>query len=314
MDFNEIRKDYFAEKFVVISKARKHRPHEFKQENVESKGICPFCPGNESMTEEVLSYPSFENWKIRVIENKYPILQDSKEKIDYVSDYFYPGIGKHYVIIETRDHNKRLHELSLEDIEDYLKVVGIVSDEMESDDEIEYVHFFKNEGRQSGASLRHSHSQIIAFPFVPPRIREIIDSSLNHPGCYLEHIMKLERDTDRFVMETEYFFVFTPYASIFPYELWIVPKKHIPKLSHLVIDERRNLAYLLKRFLAKAYALNGSYNMILYQAPKGHDFHMFLQILPRLSIWGGVELGTNIIVNVVSPEDAAAYYRDENQE
>lgn len=313
---SEIRKDYFAERYVIISQIRRFRPM-----NLESKEIiekersstqnCPFCKGNEHQSVEV--YRDQSDWNIRVIENKYPIVQQNTQ-IPFFTETFFPGVGEHYVIVETPDHLKRFHELSTNEIELYLRTLSWLSEKMYKNPVIEYAHIFKNEGKMSGASLYHSHSQAIGLPFVPPRIIEIISGSFLHPGCYVEKIIHDEKSSERFVEETKHFIVFCPYASFTPYELLIIPKKHLKELSQLVKDELMELSLLLKKYIEKVFALTSSYNVMFYQAPKNHDFHMIIQIFPRITTWGGLELGTNIIVNPVSPEESAKYYREKNNE
>ncbi len=308
----EIRKDYFSKRYVAFSKKRGFRPVEFKEDDKSQYADknCVFCPGNEDKTPpEVGRFPLDKEWQIRWIENKYPIFGNVSD-FNY-TDNFYPGFGKHYVIVETRNHFERMHEYTPDHLVNLFKVVSEITDDFEKS--CKYVHYFKNEGKSSGASLKHSHSQILGFPFVPPRLLEISSALQNHPGCLMEKIIEDERRTERFVFETKHFFIFSPYASIFPFELWVVPKKHIKKISHLVLDELQDLALVFNKVLPIVYSLKQSYNIILYQAPVGSDFHMFFQILPRMSTWAGVELGTGMIVNTVMPEDAARFYRSKLQ-
>ncbi|MEM1988868.1 MAG: DUF4931 domain-containing protein [Candidatus Woesearchaeota archaeon] len=310
---SEIRKDYFSKRYVIISKARRNRP--MRLENVdlitkEEKNLssCPFCKGNEHLSVEV--FRDKDDWTVRVIENKFPILSnDNNIDVLNFTENVFPGKGEHYVIVETPEHFKRFHELSDENITTYLKILSSLTEKMYNNKDIEYVYIFKNEGIKSGASLFHSHSQAIGMPFVPPRIIEIVSSSFNHPGCYVEKIISEEKNSERFVEETEHFIIFCPYASITPYELYIIPKKHIPSLNFLVEKEIKELSKILKKYISKLYNLTDSYNIHFYQAPRGHDFHLIINIISRITTWGGVELGTGIIVNPTTPEEAAQYYR-----
>lgn len=305
----EVRKDYFSERYVAYSRKRAFRPVEFKEKVDYSDDSCVFCPGSEDKTPpEIGRYPLDKEWQIRWVENKYPIFGDMPVSDDLISDTLFPGNGKHYVIVETNKHSERMHQYSVDHFVNLFKVISQISDEF--DKVGKYVHYFKNEGKDSGASLKHSHSQILAFPFVPKRIRDIAEAISKKPFCYMEKIIADEKKGPRFVMETEHFSVFCPYASIFPFEVWVVPKKHIRKISHFVLNELEDLARIFKSILPIVYSLKTSYNVILSQAPRDADFHLFFQILPRMSTWAGVELGTDTIVNTVLPENAASYYRE----
>jgi UDPglucose--hexose-1-phosphate uridylyltransferase len=107
------------------------------------------------------------------------------------------------------------------------------------------------------------------------------------------------------------FTVFAPWASIFPSEFWIVPKRHSPKFVGLSLDEIKDLSATVQlsfRALANTFS-DPPYNAIFHQSPcRSRDgaFHWHIEVYPKLSIHAGFELGTGTYVNTLKPETAAA--------
>ena len=184
----ELRKDPIINRWVIIATERQKRPSDFPLETEEktSEELCPFCPGREDKTPpEILSYrndstkPNKPGWWIRVVPNKYPALV-IEGSLDKRGDGIYDqmnGIGAHEVIIETPDHNLTLPDLEPKHIEDVIWVYRDRIVDLKKDKRFKYILIFKNHGRKAGASLSHSHSQLIATPIVPKRVAEEIDWS-----------------------------------------------------------------------------------------------------------------------------------------
>ena len=118
-----------------------------------------------------------------------------------------------------------------------------------------------------------------------------------------------ERKGSRLVFEDAQVMAFTPYASMHNYELWILPKRHLDNVTLLNDAERFSWAKILKRVLRKIAALGLPYNFYFHQVIHDEDQHLYMKITPRGSIWAGVEIGSGLIINPISPEDAAKYYR-----
>jgi UDPglucose--hexose-1-phosphate uridylyltransferase len=78
-------------------------------------------------------------------------------------------------------------------------------------------------------------------------------------------------------------------------------------------DELFDLAAAVKRVLRKIKEINANFNMVIYYAPKGEDMHFHIEILPRIATWAGFELESGVTINVVSPEDAAKFYKGEHK-
>ncbi len=173
---------------------------------------------------------------------------------------------------------------------------------------IPYVNVFKNHGPMAGTSIVHSHSQVIATSIIPPRVLAEALACRKFISCPYCEIVKTEKKSDRKCFENKTYVAFAPYASQYNFEVWIFPKKHA---RHLHETNLEDLAEILKKVLAKLHGLNVSYNYALHYAPKEHDLHFHIEVYPEIAIWGGFERGSNLIINSVSPEKAAAFYRGE---
>jgi UDPglucose--hexose-1-phosphate uridylyltransferase len=114
--------------------------------------------------------------------------------------------------------------------------------------------------------------------------------------------------------ENHNFFAIAPFASIFPGETWIVPRRHVRTIFELSDNELWDLARIMLlsvKVLRKIFP-GVSYNLVLHQAPKGKDFHLHFEIYPRLSEFSGFELGNEMYVNHIFPEAYANEFRKVN--
>ena len=240
---SEFRKDPVNKRWVIFSPERAYRPSDFKNEekHEHEKGYCPFCSGNEKKSgDEILAYakrpdrePNTPGWWVRVLENKFPALQlrdNLKKKGIGIYDKM-DGLGRHEIFIETEEHMKCISELSQVQVE---KVILAYRDryvEIASDKNIKHILIFKNYGEDAGASLEHSHSQLIATPVVPNRVEtEILGANDYYKfrdRCVYCDILDQELiDKERIVDENDEFLAFNFFAGKVPYETWIVPKHH----------------------------------------------------------------------------------------
>ncbi len=327
----EFRKDPILGRWVIISTDRGKRPSSFgnipKQEDPK---MCPFCPGNEASTPpEVLAFrengtqPNKPGWFLRVISNKYPALRiegslnrEPKGIYDKMN-----GVGAHEVIIETPYHAKDLADLSVQEIKSVLWAYRERTLDLQRDRRFKYILIFKNHGDAAGASLEHSHSQLIATPIVPKKVQEEIDGAERYyefkERCIFCDITRQElTDKERIVSDYGDFVAFEPYASRFPFETWLMPKQHISHLVDFPDEEYLYLAEALKDILNRIrVALNNPpFNFLLHTAPIGTEydelFHWHIEIIPKLTKVAGFEWGSGFYINPTLPEDAAAFMRD----
>ena len=313
----ELRKDYVLDRYVILATNRGKRPSQFKVEDDSLSNLpeldenCPFCPGNEDKTPEEKGRVEHNGtWKFRWFDNKFAAVDINGDHVVRTDNEFFTfanAFGKHEVIVETPKHNKQLWDLDEHELSELISVYNFRLEELSRIPGIKYVCLFKNHGPKAGTSLIHSHSQIIAYNVVPFWVRELIKAVAKFEGCPFCRVIERERNSDRSIMETDNFLTFTPYASQYPFEVLIFPKKHIRFLNDLR-EHFDELALHLRQILLKLKELNCSYNIVWLNSTFDKDLHFHIRIIPRITTPGGFEFyGTHI--NVVAPEDAAHFYR-----
>jgi UDPglucose--hexose-1-phosphate uridylyltransferase len=311
---NDMRKDYITDERVIISAIRGKRPHCFEKPKVaKTSKECPFCPENERKTKEIESIKDGDKWVARSVKNIFPIVdQVNWVKSSFNSELrdapFYvhqPITGYHEVLIETRDHGKEPYESGIREMKNVVDLYISRYEELMSKKDVKYVSIFKNRGEVAGASISHPHSQVTALPVVPQRIKWEMEGIKN--GCTFCRIVETESMGQRFIHDNGSFVAICPYAPKFQYEVWILPKRHMRDILAMNENERNDLAEIMGTILNSMERLLGGfpYNYAFHQAPKGKDFHFHVEIYPRLGVLAGLELGSNIYVNSVPPENAA---------
>ncbi len=326
----ELRKDPVIGRWVIISTERGKRPHDFNVTPAPRKsGFCPFCPGNEDKTPPEIfairppdTVPNSPGWSLRVVPNKYPALRVEGE-LNRRGEGIYDvmnGVGAHEVIIETPHHDKKLADLEIPHIHNILKVYRERIADLRNDIRLKYVLVFKNQGYEAGASLEHSHSQLIATPIVPKTVVEELTGARNYyqykERCIFCDIVREEiKDQVRIIYEEEHFIAIEPFAPRFPFETWILPKhheSHYEKSSDAILH---HLAITLKLVLQKLEVAlkNPPYNFIIHTSPMQEAelpyYHWHIEIMPKLTRVAGFERGTGFYINSTSPEDAARYLK-----
>jgi len=324
----ELRRDPVIGRWVIISTERGRRPIGYGEpEKKKSAGFCPFCLGNEEKTPpEIFAFrcqgtaPNTPGWTVRVVPNKFPALQIEgalSRKAEGIYDKM-NGIGAHEVIIETPDHDKETSQLDELSMRQVLTAFRERILDLKKDVRFRYIVVFKNHGESAGASLEHSHSQLIATPIIPKRVSEELDGGKRHydlkERCVFCDIVEQETsDGKRMVIENDGFVVFCPFAARFPFETWLLPRTHVAAFERITDGEISLLASTLKETLTRLnIALNNpSYNYILHSAPcKTPDleyYHWHLEIIPKLTRVAGFEWGTGFYINPTLPEDAAEF-------
>lgn len=330
----ELRKDPIVGRWVIIATERAKRPNDFKPEagSAENGKPCPFCEGNENLTppEVDADRPSgrqknTSGWLTRTVPNKYPALENEPDVGKKNVGVFEScrGVGQHEVIIETPDHDKQLVDLSIEEIKRVIRVYKRRSIELGKDCRFKYVLIFKNYGLAAGASLEHSHTQLISLPIVPRRVSEEFECMRSYleekKSCVFCDMVKQEKEEQfREICENEDFYAFCPFASRSPFEITIIPKKHEPSFISITDKEIDSFALILKDILTRIKVLldNPPYNFIIHTSPldsNGSDlYHWHVEIMPSLSKIAGFEWGTGFYINSMPPELASKYLREIN--
>jgi len=308
----ELRKDYFLDRWVIIAANRGNRPSDVVSNVRQTSSVDVFGEGNEGLNPDELGrFTRNGKWAVRWFKNKYPAVTEKKGDVVMPESRFFnssPAFGFHEVIVESPKRDIQLSQLPVEEIEDALHVFARRIKELESKDGIKYVSLFKNCGYQAGSSIVHSHTQALAVGFVPRDVQEKIDASSKFLRCPYCSVVDEEKNSARVVLENNDFIAFCPFASRFNYEVWIWPKIHASKFDELDLS---SLSKILKSVLSTLDEKNIDYNLNVFHSPKGEDLHCHLEITPRIARWGGFELASGVIINTVSPEDAAKFYRGE---
>jgi UDPglucose--hexose-1-phosphate uridylyltransferase len=338
---SQYRYDILQRRWVIIASERGKRPQDFAvpQEGGDS-GFCPFCPGHEEKTPPEITaireYGSRSNgpgWKVRVVPNKFPALRvegSPEREAEGIYDRM-NGIGAHEVVIETPHHRLHLADRDVEDISLILRTYRERLADLMRDSRLKYILVFKNAGEAAGATLAHPHSQIIATTVTPLIVALELNACRAHhqikERCLICDIIKQEvASRDRLVYVDDRFVAFCPYASRFPFEIFIAPRFHQHDFSRASDHDLRGLAAVLRDVSGRLRdALeNPPFNYILHTAPNANvhphrahywdtiafDFHWHLELFPRLLRVAGFEWGSGFYINPTPPEEAARYLRE----
>jgi UDPglucose--hexose-1-phosphate uridylyltransferase len=217
------------------------------------------------------------------------------------------------VIVNAPEHATALAQLPPDQL---ATAVAAWRERMRAHGDSSYVQLIVNEGPEAGASLEHTHAQLYALPFVPAAIaRERERAGAYHQrtmgGTLLEDVAVEEvRRRDRLVAIDDDAVLICPWASRSPFELRIIPRR--PAASFEVGDEvgTTMIGEAIRR-LAGVFGEAPQLNLWVRTAPRdAPEFCWHVDIVPRLTIRAGFELGTGVDINVYPPERAAADLRD----
>ncbi|KAH7307500.1 hypothetical protein KP509_22G062600 [Ceratopteris richardii] len=337
----ELRKDPVLGKWVVLSEARAKRPSDFKDSSPSAQpknGPCPFCQGHEHETGAELfalrEGSLIPDWRVRVVKNIYPAVSmessdgfdDSVSKEEEVSSPFHgckvPAMGSHEVVIETPHHSVKFTSLSLKNVEEILSCFRHRMCQLREESRFKYIQVFKNQGKAAGASMEHSHSQIIALPIIPHQIQLEIENTRTYferkRRCILCEILKHDiEDGSRLIDITTDYAVLAPYAPKYPYETWIIPRVHASNFENINDVQMQSLACTLLSTLKKIECLfdDVPFNYMLHSSPvqEYRDvpfYHWTIRIIPHLASLGGFELGSGCHIVPVYPEKSALQLRE----
>jgi UDPglucose--hexose-1-phosphate uridylyltransferase len=230
------------------------------------------------------------------------------------------GLGAHEVVIETPIHDQPLHTLDADRLWRVLWAWRTRIQDLKRDARFVSVVIFKNHGRAAGARLDHAHSQLAAFPMIPPVLAEKLRGAARHLSvggrCIFCRMVADElKDGRRIIVERGSVVALAPYASRVPFETWITPRDHAPRFEDCPDGLLTDLAQAIKSVMTRIdWALERpACNFVLHTAPLSGEadaaFHWHLEILPRVTRYGGLEWGTGVHRNPVSPEEAARALR-----
>ena len=327
----ELRKDPIVGRWVIVATERVRRPSDFgRREPPPVRTFCPLCPGHEAETPpEVLAYRDAADapadgpgWRVRVVPNKFPALriEGELERRGHGVYDLMNGVGAHELVIESPEHRLGLADLPAPAVADVLHAYRARILDLRRDGRFRSVLVFKNHGAEAGATLAHSHSQLIATPVVPVAVADELHGARAYHDyrerCLFCDIAQQETaERLRIVAENDRMVAFAPFASRFPFELWVLPRRHCAAFE--LVDDAELAAFAdglvaVLRLLRDALD-DPPYNLVLHSAPFGAEespsYHWHLEILPKLVGLAGFELGSGFHINSVPPEDAARTLR-----
>lgn len=321
---NEFRQNLVSGEWVLFSTGRTHSVRKFESA-YQSKEDCPF-ENFEKSDNEVIWYHPEKNWEVAVIKNKYPAVRSGICTPTHHSDYFlvHEAIGEHDIFV-FKDHDTQMADMNPE------QIVQIVQSYKKRYQEIaklgecsKYIMLFHNFGKEAGASVYHPHSQIMSTPMLPP---DVYRSFYGARKYFQEHGQRVYDDLltwevkeqKRIIYENDKFIAFCPFVSKFPYEVRIFPKQSHAHFDLMPAEDEKDFARALSISLKKIkLALNNPpFSFFIHTAPLGessentHDYYSWhLEILPKIKITAGFEMGTGVEINVIDPDEAAKLLRE----
>ncbi|MDP3836625.1 MAG: DUF4931 domain-containing protein [bacterium] len=296
----QIRYNLLSGQSVIFAPEREKRPNDTKKKKSTD---CPFCIENVAKSKIISQVPTSGKWQAVSIKNVFPVMSaDNKQ-----------AYGFQEVVIDTPAHLENFSDLGVEQIEAVLRLYQVRSEKLMRDKNIKYILCFKNQGKAAGASLRHIHSQIFASTILPPDIIEerkrvaiLKAESSRCPYCDLS---KQEERGDLEIYSDSNIVAFCPFASSYPYEAWVITRRHVDNIALLKTSEITSLAKALKLISQKLKDLGCDFNFFTHNDIDNENQHFYLKVQPRRGVWAGVELGSGLIINTVLPEKAAKHYR-----
>jgi len=278
---------------------------------------CLFCLNGPAYPTRI-----FETKNIYVIPNKFPAFVLNPQVYNDGNNFYnnQKAFGVHEVIIR-KDHDEHLPNIPLPH---WLELLWVYQSRLlayTKEPYFAYGAIFHNHGIEAGSSIAHPHSQFIVSEILPPFIAKEAEHQKvyyeRHNTCLICAMIREERQRGiRIVAENRRYLAFMPYASRYPYEIMVAPKKHA---SRFETEDEISLSHLAT-ILHKVFGLFGSklkdppLNFIIHTKPyspvvEEKNWHWHIEILPRLEHWGGYETGTGLIINALLPEKAAAFLK-----
>ncbi len=331
---SEFRKDPLTARWRIVAEGRLARPNKYAAPvpTASDSEDCPFCEGHEARTPAEVaavrpkgSLPNGPGWTVRAIPNRYPTVTPDAHSGPSPNHGRFEralGSGVHEVIIEAPRHSPDLpylHPMQLGVLFRFLRDrVRVATDR----GGVAAVVLFENRGPESGGTLPHPHAQLIATETVPYRLEEELrgfrlPAESTTDRCRLESIVDAEvASGERIIASDSSFTTFAPFASEFPYEVWLVPKRHATTFAGSTDREVDRLAQLLPALLRTIDTIRpgASYNWIIHglsgPSAAGAPFHWHVEVAPRLVRADGYDLGAGTPVNPVAPEAAATEIRE----
>ena len=318
-NMSQLRLDPLTGRWVAISADRRQRPNEFAVRSLavegDSERPCPFCPGRaETEPPMLMTQGPDGTWQVLVVPNLYPAFEGREPMVvEHLGPIFTraEASGAHEVLVVQREHDASWADLEESQARLVMNAIAARVEAHSAMPELRYTQAIVNYGREAGASLSHPHGQLLGLPFVPGEIQsEQAGFERFHGACLLCTTIEAELDAGaRIVYADDHVVVLCPYWSGTPFEMLAIPRAHAPHIHTAQLDDLAAVGVGLQQGLHALGEVLGdiAYNVVFHSAPfrASGPFHWHAHVYPKVTTRAGFELGTGVLINVVSPESAA---------
>lgn len=337
MALSELRRDYLVDRFVVVPTENGNgnsNGHNHVGGNGHSKNdakVCLYCPGNEHLTSPAVlamvqrdgmyhmlsdgEDDHVKDWSVRVFPSNDPAVSTAPN-VSYGDEPLYkePAYGFHYVVVAAPDHKQKLSSMP---IDQWANVLLVIQDRVKwlyAQKRVNYVSIFASSGTDGNAVDRHSHIDLVTFPTIPNTIlqeAEAVERVMEDRGtCPVCNIVHVEANGPREILSTQNFIAMCPWAPTYPYEFWIVPKRHSASFLSVTQMEINDLAMTLRCTLGGLCKTlkDVHFNLAFHLSPEKKSnvmIHWHIEVYPQISKWSGFERAFGVYMSNTSPEGAA---------
>jgi UDPglucose--hexose-1-phosphate uridylyltransferase len=328
---SELRRDPLLRRWVIIAPERRADliMRRLSRPPVTQEKPCPFCPGNEHMnpqeiyvvrTERTPQNP--QGWAVRITPDQKPLLriESPLERRGIGLFDLMSATGAHELVTDTPDHDAHWADFDLAQMERLLRSYLWRYNDLRHDRRFRHAVIMKNYGAP-WSRYTHQHSHIVAMPFTPRRIDDEFIGAAEYfrlkERCVLcDTLREEETRRERLIATNDDFVAFAPFASGFPFEVWVLPRRHMADFGEMGDRTVPALAAIFQETMSKLRntLYDPHFSLTLHSdALKGSNsdaFHWHWELIPHLSGEIGMEWATGVYFNPVAPEDAAARLRE----
>lgn len=319
---SELRWNPMLGQWVITATHRQDRTYKPPAE------FCPICPTKSADFPTEIPVPDFD---IAVFQNKFPSLRPQPDPPDVTGSELYPvrpAQGECEVVVYTADHVGSLSSMDESKVRHLVDVWADRFCELGEREGIEYVFIFENRGEAVGVTLHHPHGQIYAYPYIPPIPERELGQAAQHQArtghcLFCDIIAEEKRDGRRVLLEDQHTIAFVPFFARFPYEVHLLPRRHVDSLPELSDEERWSLARSIQGVLKRYDGLFGTpmpYMMAMHQRPTDGGrypyYHFHVEFLPlgraanKLKFLAGSESGAGAFITDMSAEKQAEMLKE----
>ena len=336
---HELRKDILLGRWIeVLSESKEPSGYHLPLNKGSAEKSCVLCSSRENETpREITSIrrqgtlPDTPGWWVRAIPSFNPLFKVEGD-LDRRGVGLYDrmnSIGANEILIESPEHDVKPEDMGLEQMVRVIKLYRDRIVDLNKDLRLRYILISKNSMFDPWETFYHPVSSLLATPVIPKKIKDELENAEQYydykERCIFCDIIREELKVgERIILETKNFLCFCPYASTFPFESWIIPKKHSCDFQEISPEEIEDMGFIFMSVLKELRAVfKGElpFSYFLHTAPNrvprrnhwhtlGDDYHWHLEIIPRLIRRNGFELGSGLFILTTSPEKAAKFLRE----